>query len=189
MIGLRLNMKGLEYTPIHREEVTIPMNDFAVKFAAQLSGIVLRDDKLALAAQTMWQGFHVKHDEVAIFLYDKNNETLNFIWPPALRTAGFVPVSAHHSMVAKTAREKKAFLDNNFASTPHVNIFEHFRIENSGKVPIQKIMSAPMLVGDDLKGVIQVSRKGENRETAGDDFSADQLAALSRLASLIGSHL
>jgi hypothetical protein len=46
-----------------------------------------------------------------------------------------------------------------------------------------------MVVGEEVKGVVQVSRKGGSREEAGTDFSQGNLAALSRLAAVIATHL
>ena len=165
------------------------IEEFSAQFTAQLAAQTSRDDTLEVAAKTLCQGFNVNTDEVAIFLFDEKLETLNFAWPKQLRTAGFVPLSAHNSLVARTAREKKPLQDNSFACTPHTAIFEQFRLETTGKVPIQKIMSATMLSGNELKGVIQISRKGENRDAVGEDFSPGNLAALARLAAIIAAQL
>jgi GAF domain-containing protein len=163
--------------------------DLYAKFDARLAALPTLDERLDAAAEALARAFHVKHDEVAIFSFDPKFDSLRFLWPKKLRTAGSVPLSAHRSLVAKTAQERNDTLDNAFAATPHVFIFERFRLDITGGVPIQKIMSVPMLAGGELKGVIQVSRKGEERDGCGPDFSPGNLAALSRLAALIAARL
>lgn len=165
------------------------LEELYTKFDGRLAALPTIDEKLDVAARALWQAFNVKQDEVAIFLFDPTFDSLRFLWPKKLRTAGAVPLSSHHSLVANTARNRKATLDNSFASTPHTFIFERFRLDITGKVPIQKIMSVPMVAGDELKGVIQVSRKGEERDACGPDFSPGNLAALARLAAIIAPHL
>ncbi len=165
------------------------LEELYTKFDERLAALPTLDQKLDAAAKALWQAFNVKQDEVAIFAFDAKFESLRFLWPKKLRTAGSVPLSAHHSLVAKTAGERKATVDNSFATTPHVFIFERFRLDITGKIPIQKIMSVPMIAGDVVKGVIQVSRKGEERESCGPDFSQGNLATLARLAAIIAPHL
>ena len=162
--------------------------DLYAKFDARLAVLSTRDERLDAAAEALAKAFTVRPDEVAIFSFDPGSDALRFLWPKKLRTAGTVPLSAHRSLVAKTAQERSATLDNAFATTPHVFIFERLRLDITGGV-IQKIMSVPMVAGDELKGVIQVSRKGEERETCGPDFSQGNLNALSRLAAVIAAHL
>ena len=164
------------------------LEDLYAKFDARLAALPTRDERLDAAAEALAKAFNVRHDEVAIFSFDAGIDTLRFLWPKKLRTAGTVPLTAHRALVVKTAEERNATLDNAFATTPHVVIFERFRLDITGGV-IQKIMSVPMLAGDELKGVIQVSRKGEERVTCGPDFSQGNLNALSRLATIIAAHL
>lgn len=147
------------------------------------------EEKLECAARALSQIFGVRRDEVAIFSYDPRFEILRFIWPMQLRSAGFVPLSARDALVAMTARHRKPFLDNYFAQTPHLHIFETFQLERTGGLPIQKIMSVPMeREGGELRGAIQISRKGETLDSAGVDFTPQDLAALHKLASVIALH-
>lgn len=161
------------------------VEEFCTDLNARLVALPSREAKLETAAKSLWQVFSVKTDEVAIYSLDKRFDSLQFLWPKKLQSAGSVPLTAHNSLVALTARERKCYLDNSFATTAHLFIFERFRLDLSGGVPIQKIMSAPMIAGDDVVGVVQVSRKGESRESSGEDFTPANLALLSRLAAII----
>jgi hypothetical protein len=165
------------------------VDEYCKDFAARLNTLATLDDKLAATAKALCQVFTVKPDEVAIYAFDTRNESLRFIWPVKLRSAGAVPLSAHQSLVAKTARDKAATMENSFANTPHLSIFEKFKIDISVGEPIQKIMSAPLLAGNEIAGVIQVCRKGENPTAAGVDFTPAGLTLLTRLATIITPHL
>jgi hypothetical protein len=88
--------------------------------------------------------------------------------------------------VASTVRDNRPTLDNSFSTTPHASIFERFRLApDSPPMPIHKIMSVPLACNGEIRGVIQVSRKGETGNSAGDDFSPGQLAALSSMAEVV----
>jgi hypothetical protein len=54
---------------------------------------------------------------------------------------------------------------------------------------IQKLISAPILSGEKVVGVIQVSRKGANPSLAGPDFSADDLGKVLALCKPLGKLL
>jgi hypothetical protein len=47
-------------------------------------------------------------------------------------------------------------------------------------------MSCPITAGEALKGVIQIARKGQTRESAGNDFTSSDMELLSRAAAIIG---
>ena len=105
----------------------------------------------------------------------------------SMRSSGAIPFSANRSLVATTASERRGIMSNGFASTPHLFVFESYGREKNP--PIQKIMSVPMLDGDQLKGVIQVCRKGEDGEASLKNFTEPELAALSEMAKVIGRYL
>ena len=165
------------------------VQQFCKTIDAQLCSLDSLEEKLETAARALSQIFGVRRDEVAIFAYDSRFEILRFSWPVQLRSAGFVPISARDALVAMTARHRKAFLDNYFAQTPHLHIFETFPLERTGGIPIQKIMSVPMVrEGGELRGAVQISRKGETPDEAGMDFTPQDLDALHKLASVIALH-
>ena len=157
--------------------------EFCSRLDARLSSLPSDTDRLEAMAKAIGQAFKA---EVAIFMFDDKQEIVSFLWPVRLRKAGTLPLSAHNSLVTRTIREKRAFLDNSFVTTPHASIFEQFRMDSeTSPQPIQKIMSAPLSHNGEIKGVVQVSRKGPSSESAGDDFSANQLAALNTIAEIV----
>ncbi|HKI52419.1 MAG TPA: GAF domain-containing protein [Geothermobacteraceae bacterium] len=141
----------------------------------------------ALAAKALQSAFKLQKDEVAIFSFEPKMEVFKFIWPTRLQTSGIVPIKAINSLVAKTGREMRGYLDNRFNKTAHTFIFEMIPDKETPESnrPIQKIMSAPLQADGNLRGVVQVSRKGDNRQQVGADFQKTELAALERIAAVL----
>lgn len=143
-------------------------------------------EKIESVADALSRIFKVELNEVALFSLDTRLDCFNFLWPLEMRNSGSIPFSANRSLVSITAGERRSFLDNSFATTPHLFVFEAYGI---GSPPIQKIMSAPMLHKDELRGVIQVCRKGAEGDSGLANFSEAELFALSKLAKVVGCHL
>jgi hypothetical protein len=135
--------------------------------------------------------FSVCSTEVGVLRVE--GDFLRFLYPTELQDAGRIPISGAGA-AAKTAREKKSELYNNFANVPHRTVFELIRLKDSATKPqpepseglppkIQKLMSAPIL-GERRKvlGVVQVSRKGHHPAAAGPDFTNTELEDLERTA-------
>lgn len=157
------------------------IEDYCRNLEQQLSGLEDAAARIECTAQFLNKAFKVQAHEVAIFSFDPQQELFYFCWPTKLRTAGFVPFSTSDSLLARTGREKKALMNNYFVRSRHASVFEMVKLDEgsaNGLLPIQKIMSAPLLDGGELKGVIQISRKGENLAAAGRDFTQTELQAL-----------
>lgn len=165
------------------------LDEFCTRLHASLSAVPSYEDRMEMAATLVSRAFTVKPDEVAVFLLDPTGGSLHFIWPRRLRDAGTVPISAANPLVARTAREKKGFLNNSFAVTPHASFFELFRGTEPHTLPIQKIMSVPLTREGQVTGVLQVCRKAEDVACAGADFSRNELLALEKIAVTIGAFL
>ena len=93
--------------------------------------------------------FQVQQTEVALLRLDRG--LLQFVYPDELRTAGSIPISSS-SIAAHTAISKKSEIFNNFARVKHASIFETVKlgasegVDTSEPLPIQKLMSAPVVV-------------------------------------------
>jgi len=130
----------------------------------------------------------VHRNEVALLRRDKN--TLRFVFPPELRAAGVLPLSGS-AVAARTASTRTSVLSNSFARVRHVSLFESVRLggvedESSQQMPIQKIMSVPVLSSEgNVLGVVQVSRKGLDASLAGADFTGDDLKRLEEAGRIL----
>jgi len=135
--------------------------------------------------------FEVQQTEVAILRLERG--LLHFVFPDELRTAGSIPISSS-SVAAHTAISKKPEIFNNFARVKHASIFEAVKlgasegVDTSEPLPIQKLMSAPV-VDENARvlGVIQISRKGSEATFAGADFSREDLHELEMAAGILAA--
>ncbi len=166
------------------------VDEFCTKLDGRLAEFTSAEERLEAAVAALCQAFGVKVHEVAIFTYAPAHESFSFLWPVSLRSSGAVPLSAHKSLVAQTARDRRGSLNNTFAATPHASFFERFRQKDAlHSHPIQKIMSVPIEKDGVVQWVIQISRKGEDATSAGRDFSANELSALESIGQVIARHL
>lgn len=129
--------------------------------------------------------FSLRSHEIGLFSVNRRKHEIAFLWPLGMTNAGHIPLNAVNSLVAKTANEMVTTLDNSFAKSRHLYIFEFMLAEKSDRIPIQKIMSAPVTSDGAAKAVIQVVRKGASLDAAGEDFSVQNLADLVKIAALL----
>lgn len=140
-------------------------------------------------AERIAQGLSVRTDEVAILGVSNRWQHLHFIVPEALKNVGFIPLSNKTALAARTTREGRPEIINDFTSVTHVRVFEGVKLAAANAELIQKIISAPILSGDQVVGVIQISRKGPNPKAAGPDFTSEDLGKVLALCKPLGKLL
>ena len=128
----------------------------------------------------------VKTDELAILGVSHRWRHLHFLVPAALKNVGFIPLTSNSALAAKTARDSRPEINNNFTVVRHASVFEGVRTATTSGEAIQKIVSAPILCEGKVVGVMQVSRKGINVNEAGPDFTADDLGKVLALCRPLG---
>jgi len=172
----------------------------AARVAAELEEILDRIEKesapldsnsLAQVGQQMAKRFGVKEDEVAIMEIAPSGRFLRFVIPEKLREVGTIPLSSNTALAARTVRERRADVLNNFPIARHATVFEGVPLGGRSGESIQKIMSAVILRENVVIGVVQICRKGASLSDAGPDFTSRDLSelqslnpALSRLLAL-----
>lgn len=130
--------------------------------------------------------FGVKADEVAIMEVAPSGRTLRFVIPEKLRQVGSIPLSSNTALAARTARERRSDIINNFSNAKHATVFEGVPLGRDPGETIHKIVSAPILRGNTVVGVAQICRKGASPVDAGPDFGTRELTDLNNLnASLV----
>jgi len=132
------------------------------------------------------KAFSVKDDEVAVLALILNDKFLKFVVPTKLQNIGTIPITSTTALAARTARDKRPEVINNFAIAKHSTVFEAVPLGEQRGDPIQKIMSVPITAENKIIGVIQVSRKGKTLATAGPDFSPKDLSELVAVGNQIG---
>jgi len=127
----------------------------------------------------------VQSDEVAILELRSGSKNLLFVLPQKLRAVGSIPLTSANALAARTAREKRSDIVNNFAQSRHSSVFEGVPLGRAQGVCIQKLISAPIVRTDEVVGVVQISRKGESSVDCGPDFKPSDLKILHGLNDLL----
>jgi GAF domain len=137
-------------------------------------------------AERIAENFQVKADEVAILLVSERHKNLQFLVPEALRNVGSIPLSSTSALAARTARESRPDILNNFTAVRHATVFEGVKADSLSAAAIQKIISAPILYEAKVIGVIQISRKAATVAEAGPDFTPDDLGKVLAISKPLG---
>ena len=147
----------------------------------------LAEESTGKIVQELAKLFSVKLDEVAILELSTDGKVLRFLHPFKLKQMGSIPLSTTNSLAVRTVRAKRPEMINNFPAQKHPTIFEAVGLDPIKKElePIQKIISAPLLLDSKPVGVIQISRKGKSLKTAGDDFTISDLTSLMTTAAML----
>lgn len=147
---------------------------------------------LPTIAERIAKHLNVKTDEVAIMGVSHRWRHLHFIVPVALKNVGFIPLTSNSALAARTVRESRPEINNNFSAVRHASVFEGVKTATTSGEAIHKIVSAPILLEGKVVGVMQISRKGLNANSCGPDFTAEELGkvlALCRPLALLVRHL
>ncbi len=144
---------------------------------------------LSSVAEKIAQNLGVRNEEVAILAVSKRWRHLHFLVPEALKKVGFIPLSSNSALAARTARDSRPEIENNFAAAKHVTVFEGVKTTGEAAQPIQKMISAPILRDGTVIGVIQITRKGATAAGSGPDFTADDLGKILALCKPLGKLL
>src|ERR1700730_5751711 len=153
------------------------------------SGKVPSTEELARVAETLAKMFDVDPDEVAILAVSPKGKNLKFVIPEKLAVVGSIPLTSTNALAARTARERKAELANNFNTSRHASVFEGVPLGRRQGETIHKIMSAPIVDGTKVMGVVQISRKGHSATDSGPDFTQKDLRILTTLSPALGRFL
>jgi hypothetical protein len=140
-------------------------------------------------AERIAKNMGVKSDEVGILGVSQRWRHLYFLVPEALKNVGFIPMTSNSALAARTARESRPEINNAFSNAKHATVFEAVKTGAETAEAIQKIISAPILSGDKVIGVIQISRKGANAKTVGPDFTPADLGKVLALCKPLGKLL
>jgi hypothetical protein len=159
---------------------------FCARLAGLLAATTVSEQRLEIVASEIGAFFEVRAHEVGLFSVKEKQHKIEFLWPRGLPSNSHIPLEAVNSLVAKTAKKRESYIDNAFAKSRHLFLFEHFLADKSERISVQKVMSVPVLSGDGIKGVVQLVRKGESLEEAGADFTDTNLVELQCIAGTLG---
>ena len=133
--------------------------------------------------------FGAKNDEVAILVLTSDQKHLRFAAPRKFADLGTIPISKRDSIAVNVLARKAGEAMNNVPMVKHVSFFESVKIRDRPAVPIQKMITVPILLRGDAVGVAQVSRKGDTAVDAGPDFTTADVSRAQDLFAKISPYL
>src|ERR1700736_1221152 len=99
---------------------------------------------LQVVAERIARDMGVREDEVAILEVSRKWNRLNFVTPERLKNVGHIPLSSNSALAARTARQSRPEIINDFAKVRHASVFEGVRVAEEKTPAIKKIISAPI---------------------------------------------
>ena len=132
--------------------------------------------------------FSCKQDEVAILLLSTDGRHLRFVAPRRFAELGSIPVTKRDSIAVGVLSRRKGEVINNVPMVKHVSFFESIKLRDK-PVPIQKMVSAPLVARGQVIGVAQISRKGETARDAGPDFTQADLRRAQEILDAVAPYL
>ncbi len=132
--------------------------------------------------------FGAKTDEVAILVLTSDGKHLRFVAPRKFSDLGTIPITKRDSIAVNIFGRKVGEALNNVPMVKHVAFFESVKLRDRA-VPIQKMITVPILDGPEAVGVAQVSRKGETPAEAGPDFSPADVKKAQEIFQAVAPYL
>jgi hypothetical protein len=132
--------------------------------------------------------FGAKSDEVAILIRTTDGKHLRFAAPRKFADLGTIPVTKRDSIAVNVLGRKTGEAMNNVPLVKHVAFFESVKLREK-MVPIQKMITVPILLAGEAVGVAQVSRKGETPSEAGPDFSQSDVKRAQEIFEAVAPYL
>ena len=129
--------------------------------------------------------FGAKTDEVAILFLTSDRKHLRFAAPRKFSDLGTIPITKRDSIAVNIFGRKTGEALNNVPMVKHVAFFESVKIRDRA-VPIQKMITVPILDHGEAKGIAQVSRKGETAAEAGPDFTQQDVNKAQDIFASVG---
>jgi hypothetical protein len=133
--------------------------------------------------------FDLEADEVGILITDKDNMVMSFAYPSHLVNAGMIPVTSPDAFAARVYKMNRGMIENNFNQMKHLHLFEYIKGPDEKVRRIWKMMSAIIRVDDIKFGIIELSRKGDSIDEAGEDFTPENLVFLEASIAEIAPYL
>jgi hypothetical protein len=145
-------------------------------------------DMAERVVKTVASSFGCKTDEVAILIVTSDNKHLRFAAPRKFADLGTIPVTKRDSIAVNILGRKAGEAMNNVPMVKHVAFFESVKLRDK-VLPIQKMVTVPILLGGEAVGVAQISRKGETPGEAGPDFTPSDVKRVQEFFADVAQYL
>jgi hypothetical protein len=120
------------------------------------------------------QEFGCKQEEVAVLLLSADGKHLRFIAPRLFASLGTIPTTKRDSIAVGVLSRRSGEVINNVPTVKRVSFFESIKVKDK-PLPIQKMVTTPLVAHGHVVGVAEISRKGEAVRDAGPDFTPADL--------------
>jgi hypothetical protein len=120
------------------------------------------------------QEFGCKQEEVAVLLLSSDGKHLRFIAPRLFASLGTIPTTKRDSIAVGVLSRRSGEVINNVPMVKRVSFFETIKVKDK-PLPIQKMVTTPLVASGHAVGVAEISRKGETVRDAGPDFTPADL--------------
>ncbi len=159
--------------------------DNLLKTAAGNPPAERRREVLQAVNVTVSRAFGLGPDELAVLILSPDRKMVRFVWPPELAGGGNAfPVTAG-SLANQVIQTGRNFLSNAVRELRHLAFYERIRIQEHSPRVIQKLLVVPLKGADgQVRGVIEISRRGQSRAEAGRNFRPEDQQVLEQLAAL-----
>jgi hypothetical protein len=118
--------------------------------------------------------FACKQEEVAVLLVSQDGKHLRFVAPRRFAALGSIPTTKRDSIAVGVLARQSGEVINNVPMVKRVGFFETIKLKDK-PVPIQKMVTTPLVVRGQAVGVAEISRKGESVRESGPDFTPADL--------------
>ena len=132
--------------------------------------------------------FGARSDEVAILFLTTDAKHLRFVAPGKFADLGTIPITKRDSIAVNIFARKSGEALNNVPMVKHVAFFESVKLRDRA-LPIQKMITVPILHEGEAMGVAQVSRKGETVAEAGPDFTPADVRRAEQIFEVVAPYL
>jgi hypothetical protein len=126
------------------------------------------------AVKAVCTEFGTKADEVALLFATGDGKHLRFAAPRKFADLGTIPITKRDSIAVTVFNRGSGEATNNVPMVKHVAFFESVKIRDR-VLPIQKMVTVPILHQGSAVGIAQISRKGETPVEAGPDFTSNDV--------------
>ena len=127
--------------------------------------------------------------EVAIFLANKQNTILSFIYPDYLVSTGSIPINSMDAIASSIYRSSRCVIENHLQQQKHLAVFQSIRVPGDGIQPLWKMIGVPISLEGKQIGVLEISRRSEKQQDAGADFHDGDMALVKKSISKLSQFL
>lgn len=108
---------------------------------------------------------------VFVLSVHRDGRSIEFVYPPEFKGNVF-PIDGK-SIVGRTVVARRSYISNNVPQERGFIIWDW--LINRGSIPVQKVITYPVMLANKVVAVLQIVRRGANLSESGPDFRNEDL--------------